>query len=581
MNIKIPRFSWALARNFLLSTAIPIAIITMLIANAYSQKYSSDISTLVSTTLDTTSRNLNTYLLELEQASLMPYYNEDFFSILGEIQQKDDTLNTIDKMKLENSVGNMLSFSQYTRDDIVSTLIVRKNTCLFNTTSLINRTIINDYPFSQTDWYQAAIQAKGTAVFLPPHYTNYYEPQNEHFQNPKVISIARAIVNLKTREPLCVIKIDANTSTFDKIFQEITWHVPSIILVTDDKNNLVYCNDFEDSAAINTLKAETDTIKYNDQLYYAYHKQEMSYNWTVHVLLDKRSIDNKSNYIYIIAIILYLLGILFACILYGFHSRKMVNSVNTIQKMVAEIKTGNYQGEYYFAKNNELQLVIDSVTYITALLQEKINSEYQLTLQQKDLQLKALQSQINPHFIFNTLNGLIALNQIGKSYELERSLYALTHMLRYTLNSTSNTTLEHEMKFLNDYCMLQKLRFGNRLNYSINFPPSSAHFRIPRLLLQPLVENAVIHGIEPLQRPCYLNIDVMEYKENELLITIEDDGAGFDCDNSQKHIGMENVKNRILLLNPKNNFNIESSIGNGTIITITLSEVTINEISDC
>lgn len=458
---------------------------------------------------------------------------------------------------------------------------MREDTCLFNTTSIINQTISQDYAFSQTDWYQTALLAKGTAVFLPPHYTDYYEAQNDQFQNPKVISVARAIVNLKTREPLCVIKIDANTSTFDKMFQEIAWHVPSVILVTDAENNLVYCNGPEDTTAIKALKSTTDTIKYDNETYYTYSIQETSHNWTVHVLLEKKSIDSKSNYIYIIASLLYLCGLIFASVLYWFHSRKMINSVNTIQKMVTEIKTGNYHGEYYFAKNNELQLVVDSVNYITALLREKINSEYQLTLQQKDLQLKALQSQINPHFLFNTLNGLIALNQLGKNLELERSLYALTHMLRYTLNNSSNATLEQEMKFLNDYCLLQKLRFGNRLNYSVNFPPSSAQFQIPRLLLQPLVENAVIHGIEPLQHPCHLNIDVMEYKEHELLITIEDDGAGFDCQNAQKHIGMENVRERILLLNPENQFNIESSIGSGTIITIVLKEVNIDEISHC
>lgn len=75
MNIKTPTFSWSLLRNFLLSTAIPIALITVLIAHVYQKEYSADISTLVSTTLDTTARNLSTYLLELEQASLMPYYN--------------------------------------------------------------------------------------------------------------------------------------------------------------------------------------------------------------------------------------------------------------------------------------------------------------------------------------------------------------------------------------------------------------------------------------------------------------------------------------------------------------------------
>lgn len=581
MDMKRLRFSWSLARNFLLSTAVPIAIITMLIANAYSKKYMADVSTLVSTTLDTTARNLNSYLLELEQASLMPYYNEEFFFALDEIKQKGGEPDTLDRMNLEQSVGNMLSFSQYTRDDIVSTLIVNKDTCLFHTTKLVNYTMVPDYPFSQADWYQEAVREKGNVVFLPPHYTDYIEPQNDRFDNPNVISIARAIVNIKTREPLCVIKIDANTSTFDKMFQEIAWHVPSIVLVTDAEKRLIYCNGPEDPAAISSLKEGNHTIAYNGHPYYTYSKQESSNNWTVHVLLDKNAIDSKANYPYIIAILLYLLGLIIASGLYVFHSRKMINSVNTIQKMAAEIQAGSFHEEYYFAKNNELQLVVDSVAYITSLLREKFDSEYQLMLRQKDLQLKVLQSQINPHFLFNTLNGLIALNQIGKSAELERSLYALTYMLRYTLEDTSVSTLEQEMKFLDDYCMLQKLRFGQRLNYRINYPQSAAHFRIPRLLLQPLVENAVVHGIEPMQRPCFLNIDVMEYKNHRILITIEDDGTGFDSENTQNHIGIENVQKRILLLHSENDFNIESRVGSGTVITIILKEADTNEISYC
>lgn len=78
MEIKYPRFSWRLLRNFLLSTAIPIALFTFLLAHSYQKEYNADVSTLVSTTLDTTARNLHTYLAELEQASLMPYYEESF-----------------------------------------------------------------------------------------------------------------------------------------------------------------------------------------------------------------------------------------------------------------------------------------------------------------------------------------------------------------------------------------------------------------------------------------------------------------------------------------------------------------------
>lgn len=581
MEIKYPRFSWRLLRNFLLSTAIPIALFTFLLAHSYQKEYNADVSTLVSTTLDTTARNLHTYLAELEQVSLMPYYEESFFSILGRIRQKGGVPNTLDRMDLERSIGNPLSFSQYTRDDIVDTLIANENGDLFYTTSLINCSLDTDYAFEQSDWYQAAIEKQGKAVFFPSSSMEYLVPENDNFQNPKVLSVVRSIVNLKTRQPLCVIKIDANMAAFDKMFQEITWHVPSIVAVTDAENRLVYCNSPENAESLINLQTAAQTIKYNNNSYYLYHKQEDSSQWNVYVLLDKNSIDQKSNYIYAVAFSLYLLGLLCATFLYYFHSRKMVNSVNTIHDMANEIRSGNYTGKYQFAKNNELQLVIDSVTYIASLLREKIKEEYQLRLQQKELQLKALQSQINPHFLFNTLNGLIALNQLDKRNELERSLYALTHMLRYTLAKTTDSTLEQEMRFLNDYCLLQKLRFGQRLNYSINYPPSAAQFPIPRLILQPLVENAVIHGIEPSQHAGFLAIDVLEYRENELLITIEDDGIGFQTENTSEHIGIDNVRQRILLLNPRNTFSIESIPGNGTIITITLKAGNSHENSNC
>lgn len=581
MNIKTPTFSWSLLRNFLLSTAIPIALITVLIAHVYQKEYSADISTLVSTTLDTTARNLSTYLLELEQASLMPYYNENFFSILGEIRQKGGTPDTLDKMHLERSIGNSLSFSQYIRNDITGTLIANESGSLFHTTNLINCNLNTNYPFSQSSWYQSAIKNKGKAVFLPPHPIEYLTSNEENFQNPSVISVVRSIVNLKTREPLCVIKIDANMAAFDNMFQKLTWHVPSIIAVTDANNQLVYCSDTKNRELLDDLQTNTKIIQYNHHPYYLYHTQESSNQWNIYLLMDKHAIDHKSNYIYLIAFSLYMLGLLFALILYRFHIRKMVNSANTIYKMAEEIRSGNYNVEYYFARNNELQLVIDSVTYIASVLQEKINAEYQLRLQQKDLQLKALQSQINPHFLFNTLNGLIALNQIEKRTELEHSLYALTHMLRYTLNHDSNSTIEQEMRFLTDYCSLQKLRFNQRFNYSINYPPSAAQFSIPRLIFQPLVENAVIHGIEPLHRPGFLVIDVLEYKTDELLITIEDNGMGFSESSVSEHIGINNVRQRILLSNPENSFNIESTPGNGTVITITLKSGEHNENIDC
>lgn len=572
MNIKVPKFSRSLICNFLLSTFVPMAIITVIISYAYNVNYTRDISRLTNTTLDSICRNLDTYLVELDQFSMTPYYNEGFFTSLASLLQKGEAPNTLERMEIEQAVGNMLSFSQYTRDDIIGTLITTDQHSLFASTSLIDCYLDPDYDFGNSEWYQKAVAKSGEAVFFPPHKLDYYVRTGRNYTDPQVISVARAIVNIRTRQPLCVIKIDANMASFRNMFEEVTWHVPSVILITDEENHLIYTNGALDAEALDVLSTTEKTMRYGNHTWYTYHQTENEYGWNVYVLLDKNAMDQRSVYIYLIAIILYLIGLVVATLVYLLYSRKMVNTVQTINRMVSEIQKGNFHGKYYFAGNNELQILIDSVTYITTLLEQKIDQEYKLTIQQKDFQFKALQAQINPHFLFNTLTGFIALNQIGKTNELEHSLYALTSLLHYTLKEDRESTVEQEIRFLNDYCSLQKLRFQDKLNYNIYYEPETATFKIPKLILQPLVENAIIHGIEPLSRPCLLNVDITKYKENEILITVEDDGAGFDIGNGETHIGLSNVKERLQLLNADNQISIESIPNEGTIVTIVLKE---------
>ena len=156
-----------------------------------------------------------------------------------------------------------------------------------------------------------------------------------------------------------------------------------------------------------------------------------------------------------------------------------------------------------------------------SLLQEKIKNEYELILNQQKSQFEALQSQIRPHFIINTIYGFITLNQIGEKKLLNDYLYSFTHLLRYVLLREDMTTLGNELQFLENYCSLQHLRFGHRMNYNIQCPSEFHSFEIPKLLLQPLVENAVVHGIEPCVNPCTLSISVEKHC-NSIYIIIED-----------------------------------------------------------
>lgn len=141
-------------------------------------------------------------------------------------------------------------------------------------------------------------------------------------------------------------------------------------------------------------------------------------------------------------------------------------------------------------------------------------------------ELKNLQAQIKPHFLFNTLNtirGLLMLDQKDRALD---TIYALSGLLRYTLEQHGElVTLQEELQYIRSYLMIQKLRFGERLSFDIEVEDGLQHVSIPFLSLQPIVENACIHGIEPKEGGGRLDIAARR-DGNTAVITVTDDGAG-------------------------------------------------------
>ena len=203
--------------------------------------------------------------------------------------------------------------------------------------------------------------------------------------------------------------------------------------------------------------------------------------------------------------------------------------------------------------------------------------KYNELLEKRKAEYMALQSQIQPHFLYNVLNGLIGLNRLGDKKSLEKAIFSLKDMLRYTLEQAEWTTVAEEFRFLEKYCALQKMRFQERLEVDIRHDPETADLKIPKLILQPLVENAVIHGIEPLGRRGNLSISagIIEKSGSPFLgIYIRDNGIGFEpaAVADKRHIGLANVRDRLLMSFNSSLFNLSSANGSGTIIAIEIAK---------
>jgi signal transduction histidine kinase len=185
-------------------------------------------------------------------------------------------------------------------------------------------------------------------------------------------------------------------------------------------------------------------------------------------------------------------------------------------------------------------------------------------------ELQVLKRQLHPHFLFNTMNTISVLVREGRNAEAVRLISKLSTLLRMSLDSdrASEVSLGQELDFLGHYVDLQKARFPDRLDYRVTVSSEAEQARIPNLLLQPLVENAILHGIASKAGPGLVEVWA-EIEDKRLCIRVLDDGRGFDPSGAKLGVGLTNTKERLSrLYGEASHFEIVSSPGKGTCITL-------------
>lgn len=197
---------------------------------------------------------------------------------------------------------------------------------------------------------------------------------------------------------------------------------------------------------------------------------------------------------------------------------------------------------YYYFHNRELKAQSDRA--LAQAKQKQAEQEKALILSQ----LRQMQSQIEPHFLFNTLANISALMEQDVT-KARTMLEQLTELLRTTLavSRQSHTTVGHEIRLIEAYLAIQKVRLDHRLTFTINIAPELQEITIPPMLIQPLVENAIKHGIEPQKRGGTITISIEKTTSQRLIITVQDDGIGLDASAQTKGsgVGLSNIKQRV------------------------------------
>jgi two-component system sensor histidine kinase YesM len=284
----------------------------------------------------------------------------------------------------------------------------------------------------------------------------------------------------------------------------------------------------------------------------------------------------------------FIIWIVVACILlivltFSYISSKISQPIKQLEKSMKKVQEGNFY--IYVDAEGEDEVVKLSQTF--NLMLSKVRSLMDQILVEQEAkrksELNVLQSQINPHFLYNTLDSIVWMAENGNSHEVITMVTSLARLFRISLSKGKNIiSVEQEIEHARSYLTIQKIRFKNKFTYEIEMQPEVKNLKTIKLILQPLIENSIYHGIEYMQDEGHIKIKA-SMVDGKLLYEILDNGLGIEPEKlihllkyeidtkGEAGIGVKNVQKRIQLTYGKDyGLQIESELEEGTSVKIWL-----------
>ena len=453
-----------------------------------------------------------------------------------------------------------------------------------------------------SDWYQSLLSQGKSRFWLAPGFIK--EDDGIPSSNFSYVSILYSPEDFT--EPIGLMQIEISADKIQQILKEMAFSEEVSLYLTDedhsffDKNGSVgdfsyhmvkFSDDSSPSSSSFANTSEWEFVKYKGQSSILRRESLFPPQWYLTATLPQNTVFHAQKQLYrdlllelaIIGLISYIL----ACLTANSSLKRLLLLNMEIKKMEA----GNFQIRLPHSGKDEIGQIIDSFSSMSKRMESMINERYEMGRTVKNAELCALQAQINPHFLYNSLD-LINCIAIQKNVpQIMEMVTALVKFYKLTLNSGNEiVTLSQELLHVKTYVQIQNIRFVEKIHFSCNQPDWLTLYTIPKILLQPLVENAIIHGIleSPTQTgslSILFSKEMSSQVEEEIWIRVEDDGVGIpphilnkllkeDCLHKGSGYGVKNVNERIqLFYGERFGLSYESTQPGGTTVTVRIPAV--------
>ena len=362
------------------------------------------------------------------------------------------------------------------------------------------------------------------------------------------------------------------------------------LLICDSSNTILYSSSTEDIGNI-----VEDKYPSNEETYIVTATPINPWNLTAMGIISRtnlfKDVNNMRLSQYTIIGICLMVNIIVSWILFRYYFLRVKDLVTIMQQTSLDKRLP-------VSGTDELSLISSAYNNMCEQIQLWINKHYRARIQLRTAELRTLTMQINPHFIYNTLENIRMKAVINGDDQVAEMIALFGSMFRWTMHpQTPFVRVEDELMYINSYLKLQAIHFSDRLQVDIDSEDWLLDYAVPKLILQPIVENSIIHGLKDqasANKALYIRITVIA-KEADLIFNIEDNGIGMSVEQmnaiiamlnndspaeEDTGIGLKNVHSRLrLLFGEQYGLQIQSNIGRGTTVRVVLPKMSLEEMS--
>ncbi|MBY0119367.1 sensor histidine kinase [Paenibacillus xylanexedens] len=447
----------------------------------------------------------------------------------------------------------------------------------------------------QENWYQKASANPGIFMVLgQPKDRNL--TTHVRYKDDEIVSDARSITDEASGRVRGVIMIDLKLRSVSQAARNVTLGKSGYVMVTDAEGQSVYKpehpliehipTDWFPSGESGTFTADTE----GGTLLFMYQSSTFTGWRTVGVFPTRDSISEVRQ------IQFYVVSFVFVVCLFGlsaslWFSRSIAQPIFRLMSYMRRAETGNLRPGRWSDRADEIGMLGNSYNRMLAQIRELISLNELRERQKRDAEMRSLQEHIKPHFLYNTLDTIHWMARKEGAEDVSGMVGALSRLFRIGLSKGQDyIPLHSEIEHMTSYLQIQQTRYRDRLQYTLNIPEDLRDLFVLKLLLQPLVENAIYHGIKGRRGPGHIRVEA-RLEHNRLLLTVQDNGAGMSNERlaemqqlleaplasleasspgmTGKSYGMLNVQARLRLsFGDEYGIVLESQEGEGTSVTI-------------